>query len=193
MARMTVKNQGELLQFFSAGDANISSCKVYFSPKQSGEGTPSPENVRPIEGWNGVEVTHCGKNLWEFGDQIFTRYKEISLGSMPKGVYTFSAKVHSEDTDSSVCNVWFLYGKSGATPRPTNGKLIQRSDTERTSVTFDFTEYVPNLVRLYASASLGASADDFVSFTDIQLELSSTPTSFEPYQSRAEKELPSEY
>jgi len=64
MARMTVKNQGELLQFLSAGDANISSCKVYFSPKQSGEGTPSPENVRPIEGWSGVEVTHCGKNLF---------------------------------------------------------------------------------------------------------------------------------
>ena len=35
--------------------------KVYFSPRQEGSGTPSPENIRPITGWTGIELSGCGK------------------------------------------------------------------------------------------------------------------------------------
>ena len=34
-----------------------------FLPVQSGTGDPSPENVRPITGWTGLNVWHGGKNL----------------------------------------------------------------------------------------------------------------------------------
>lgn len=46
-------------------DMNVSlkDCKIYFSPIQEGEGDPSPDNVRPIEGWDGITITRCGKNL----------------------------------------------------------------------------------------------------------------------------------
>lgn len=43
--------------------ALVKDCKVYFSPVQEGTGDPSPDNVRPITGWDGVTVTRCGKNL----------------------------------------------------------------------------------------------------------------------------------
>lgn len=36
---------------------------IDFSPIQVGTGDPSPENVRPISGWDDVTVTRCGKNL----------------------------------------------------------------------------------------------------------------------------------
>lgn len=36
-----------------------------FAPKQSGSGDPSPTNVRPISGWDGVSVTRCGFNIWD--------------------------------------------------------------------------------------------------------------------------------
>ena len=36
---------------------------IEFSPKQAGTGDPSPDNVRPISGWDEVQVTRCGKNL----------------------------------------------------------------------------------------------------------------------------------
>lgn len=39
------------------------SAVVSLEPKQAGTGDPSPENVRPISGWNEVTVTRCGKNL----------------------------------------------------------------------------------------------------------------------------------
>lgn len=34
-------------------------------PKQSGSGTPSPENIRPISGWTEVEVFDTGVNVWD--------------------------------------------------------------------------------------------------------------------------------
>ena len=34
-------------------------------PKQSGTGTPSPDNVRPIAGWTEVETVVCGVNVWD--------------------------------------------------------------------------------------------------------------------------------
>lgn len=39
------------------------SAVVSLEPKQAGSGDPSPDNVRPISGWDKVQVTRCGKNL----------------------------------------------------------------------------------------------------------------------------------
>lgn len=36
---------------------------IDFSLKQAGTGDPSPDNVRPISGYDSVTVTRCGKNL----------------------------------------------------------------------------------------------------------------------------------
>jgi len=40
----------------------LDSCVVNIEPKQSGSGTPSPQNVRPITGHSSVEVGNVGKN-----------------------------------------------------------------------------------------------------------------------------------
>ena len=62
----TVKYTGPVASFHCPTSAEIRSLKVHFSPKQLGEGTPSPENVREIEGWDGVEVEHTKNNLAQF-------------------------------------------------------------------------------------------------------------------------------
>jgi hypothetical protein len=61
----TVKYSGPIASFHCPTEATIRSLKVHFSPKQLGEGTPSPDNVREIVGWDGVEVCKAGKNLAE--------------------------------------------------------------------------------------------------------------------------------
>lgn len=33
------------------------------TPKQEGDGDPSPENIRPIRGWDSLELRHAGKNV----------------------------------------------------------------------------------------------------------------------------------
>lgn len=38
---------------------------IGIEPVQSGSGDPSPENVRPISGWTGANVTRTGKNVYK--------------------------------------------------------------------------------------------------------------------------------
>lgn len=187
---MTVKNQGELLQFLSAGDANISSCKVYFSPKQSGEGTPSPENVRPIEGWSGVEVTHCGKNLlpdngWNNGYYLNAKgvMKESDLLkispylSLLPDIYHFSGTNGSKEI---ITTSFHAYDE--------NKQWLRRFAyvTANPSETYDFTFTIPNDAKYIAISTVNELING-------QLEIGEITTSFESYQSRVEKELPSEY
>lgn len=47
-----------------------------WTPTQSGTGNPSPENVRPISGMSGVNVTHCGANLMDY-----TRIADTNVGT----------------------------------------------------------------------------------------------------------------
>ena len=43
--------------------APLKALRVGFEPVQEGEGDPSPENVRPITGWGGVEISHTPRNI----------------------------------------------------------------------------------------------------------------------------------
>lgn len=65
-----VKYTGPVASFHCPTNAEIRSLKVHFSPKQEGSGDPSPENVRPIVGWDGVEVSQHGKNLYSVDNVI---------------------------------------------------------------------------------------------------------------------------
>ena len=49
---------GNALSFRTDVPYTLKECKIHFTPKQEGTGTPSPENVRPITGWDGITITH---------------------------------------------------------------------------------------------------------------------------------------
>ena len=49
----------------NASGVKLDSLKVLVEAVQSGSGTPSPDNVRPITGWSGANVTRCGVNVWD--------------------------------------------------------------------------------------------------------------------------------
>jgi len=38
---------------------------ITFEPIQAGSGTPSPSNIRAISGYDKIEVSSCGKNIWD--------------------------------------------------------------------------------------------------------------------------------
>lgn len=44
--------------------------KVSFAPRQAGSGDPSPTNIRPIAGWDGVNISKAGKNLLYVDDSL---------------------------------------------------------------------------------------------------------------------------
>lgn len=56
---------GELVSFSDGADMPAKSVIVNITPKQSGTGTPSPDNVRPISGWESVSVYDTGVNVWD--------------------------------------------------------------------------------------------------------------------------------
>lgn len=53
---------------------------IEFSPKQAGSGDPSPENVRPISGWDSVKVTVSDKE--ESHDYAVTLHETIYGGTV---------------------------------------------------------------------------------------------------------------
>ena len=57
MGNLTLHAEGNpICSFTNSAATPIESLKVYFAPKQSGSGDPSPSNVREIQGWNECEI-----------------------------------------------------------------------------------------------------------------------------------------
>lgn len=54
---------GNPLTFLTDLARPLKSCLATWQPHQSGTGDPSPENVRPVLGMDGVTVWHTGKNI----------------------------------------------------------------------------------------------------------------------------------
>lgn len=68
MGRLTATASGSVANFRTPAIAPIRHLKASFLPVQSGTGDPSPENIRPITGWTGMDVSFTGKNL--FGGNV---------------------------------------------------------------------------------------------------------------------------
>lgn len=64
MGCLTAKASGSIANFISPTVTPIESARVYFSPTQLGEGTPSPENVREIVGRTSVTISQSHRNLY---------------------------------------------------------------------------------------------------------------------------------
>ena len=59
----TETKSGSIVSFEGDETTAIKSLTAQIVPKQSGSGDPSPSNVRPISGWDAVNVNKTGKNL----------------------------------------------------------------------------------------------------------------------------------
>ena len=93
--------------------APIKDAKIYFNPVQEGEGDPSLENIRPINGWTGLDINQTGKNLinpatnpiWKNGTYTINNDGSVTISGsdgrgwtseqitpfhLSKGTYTFS-------------------------------------------------------------------------------------------------------
>lgn len=153
MGNLTVKESGEMVNFISPNVSKITSFKVHFSPKQEGTGDPSPENVREITGWNGVEGYGCGKNLVPWIKTNFTvqgnYYNGFAgwskLWEIPKRIsYTYSVFI-----DNSNCNtaggarVWLRDIDNSKYTHVVTGTTIKAGEKGISTVTLNFSN-LPN-------------------------------------------------
>lgn len=95
---------------------------------------------------------------------------------MPAGTYTFSTTVISDDTAYTTSLIYFFntIENKGVASRTMNRNT-------RDSITMDVPSPFDSIY-LYASIGLAQSDGKTATFSDIQLELGSTPTDYEPYQ-----------
>lgn len=111
--------------------SKLKECKIHFTPIQEGSGDPSPDNVRPIHGWDGVTI-YRGVNILE-GLQLSFHGANSSIYSVNGRTVTYTAIGEACDTYIDVRN---LRGKSlTLNHRPTgnSGGFAFYSETNITS------------------------------------------------------------
>lgn len=142
--------------------------KATWEPVQEGNGTPSPENVRPIKGRDSVTVTRCGENLWSLGNVGFKQYKEISI-NYPAGQYVLSYEIETESTDDTVQVGWLVDGK---------WKYSQEQKNQQIKISIIASIGISGF-RFYAGSSPAYRGN--ATYKNIQLELGNAPTTYTPY------------
>ena len=92
-------------QFNTRTGGILNSCVVNIEPKQSGSGTPSPSNVRPITGHSSVKVGNVGKNRLPL---TLANLKTVNTAGTWSGnkysIFNVEYEVHT-DSDGNVTDI----------------------------------------------------------------------------------------
>lgn len=148
-----------------------------FSPKQAGTGDPSPENVRPISGWDSVTVNVRGKNLitLEHGMRGIYGYVLGATSATEYAVLLVNGATYTLSFDAAFTLSSHLYCESETMASPIRiGSVYSGSAAMSFTVNFPTDLYS---IYLYNSATWTEQP-----FKQWQLEFGSTPTPYEPYQ-----------
>lgn len=159
----------------------VKSLDVDIEPIQSGSGTPSPDNVRPISGRTEVETNRTGKNLLNPQEINFNKnYNGATYNgraaqtiSFPFGTYTFSVSNGSALTEVSVARS----KKAFPVTQSDLAGVINITSNGTATITTD--SNYPYLY-LFCAKSGTISASD-ITAAQVQLEKGSTATDYEPY------------
>lgn len=146
--------------------------KTTFSPKQAGTGDPSPDNVRPISGYDNVQVTRCGKNLVDIPkiDQSIPSTSVFVKLSVP---ITISAN-YSDATLSKIVWRFKIDFLDGSSLYAIDDKL---NGTVGSHATFNGTQENPITSITYRGTKITSGE-----ISNIMCNIGSTPEPYEPYQ-----------
>ena len=150
---------------------------------QSGSGTPSLDNIRPVSGWTGGRVTRAGKNLFDMasadwkdgylisssgGETSSSVYRYCQTYFLVKPSTQYSVSVVKATSDRTGCSVPIYDSDKNFIERQT----IFSVTTDTGTLSGDIT--TPNNAA-YIRISLP------ILTTNIQVEEGATPTSYESY------------
>lgn len=165
---VTKTADGNPIEFSDGADAPLVKCVTQITGYQSGTGTPSPDNIRPIVAYTEGEIEVMGKNLVEdkisgmnisssgvIGSQ--SSY-DVQIAKVVQGVtYTFTT-----DDSAKVCAFY--------SSKPVNGSTSYDSSrqTGNSTVTAPITGYIAfrtNANYAYAQCEEGETATDYEPYT----------------------------
>lgn len=186
---------GAIASFPDGMAAPAKDVTIDIEPVQSGSGDPSPENVRPITGWTGANVTRTGKNLLDISKQPDFQSGPRSIVNNGDGSITVTL-----DANTSAGNITLrdligevALGKICTLSANTTGSnkyiyLYGINETWRFGAAKMVTkEALDSIVLWYASG-----ANTTATISNIQVELGSTVTDYEPFGKTYPITFPSE-
>ena len=170
-------SSGNIVSFNTDMTGKLKSCRIEFEPIQAGTGDPGPENIRAVNGWNGINVWGTKKNMIDTAASVtyragynehFWGIKNWSTKNTPDGslvlrpgTYTFSI-VNAEHNPAE----WRVKDKSG--------NFIDHAYSGYAYRTFVIQETQPILLYVNSQEVGNGTAD-------VQLEYGSQ-TAYEPYR-----------
>lgn len=183
---------GSIASFSDGGDElPMKSLKVNIVPKQSGTGDPSPSNVRAISGWDSVGTTRAGKNLcptnapedngtWNASAEELTVSGTRSYNS---AYYRLALKAGKTYTFSAYAKQINGKAKIGLRiGRITQLTISSEAIDEPGWVTFQYTPVEDIDARFTLFSAWGTAVQTSVTYGEIQIEVGTTATDYEPYQ-----------
>lgn len=195
----TIGTSSDIMTFEDgADDLPVEEMKIAIEHAQNGTGDPSPENVRPISGWTGCNVTRTGKNLVDI-TSIIAQYYSIVDGEvrcsrnftsngrmylqpiqLQAGTYTFSLKWHTTSThDNPNITTSVVNADSNTDILAANNKAFVDTGDGYGVVNRTFTLTETTQIKFSVQATNANSQT--LSFKDFQLEVGSEATKYAPF------------
>lgn len=184
---ITETTESSAIATFTDGADNLVMHNIVaeINPVQSGSGDPAPDNIRPISGWTGCNVTRTGKNLAHIPVGTKTQSevtwtcdgtsKIVTTGTASGGA-TFSPDISPLPQRAGTFTASFASDVSGMTYTLTKNGSWFRSISPGGSFTFSTTD--SDTISGYVSCASGTNA---TGTSYIQIELGSTATAYEEY------------
>lgn len=179
---------GAVVSFSDGADLPLKSLLVNIEPVQSGSGDPSPTNIRPISGWNGVKVIRSGKNLLALP---FVYYTGVSTDLsnyffIKAGTYVFSFSASTASSWRFIVRLKDLDGNTISDSQHNPSNTLAYRDTLNgytNGGNATAKELVLNIaedcyIRILNWMTASPQTD---TFNDCKLEEGSTATPYEPY------------
>ena len=179
-----------------ADDIPLKSCIVAIEPVQSGSGAPSPSNVRPISGWTEANLNDVGKNLCPTNSGTIKQGNFVVFTNpLPSGTYSFSLKATRTPSSSSYASL-VLYDKDGVNYSDVIGIGSDKLNGNRIETQPRNLDNGLSKIVAYSIAGNWSESQNYtLSISELQIELGSTVTEYEPYNSNSQIyniEFPSE-
>ena len=174
----TETKSGSVVSFEGDETTAIKSLTAQIVPKQSGSGDPSPSNVRPISGYEGVNVTRCGENLLDSAYRVDTS----ASGNYHIRYYWNGGSATYNEKLLCKAGVTYTFSYVGTNA---SGIYIRKSTTENIAV-----KYNANTVTFTPTEDSWLAIDVYwanepsggVASINPILSVGNTSTDYEPYQ-----------
>lgn len=187
---VTQTASGAIATFETNIETALVSLKSDINPVQSGTGTPSPQNIRPISGFSALNVTRTGKNklnydawkttgitrgtaVWENNGVTLTATSNdcftIANERIPVTEGEIITLSWEEDTNQE--GIIYIF------PNGSNSGLVRVSNRVQKYISYT----VPSGVTFVTFRFGVANSGDTIAYKNIQIEKGSTVTDFEPY------------